>query len=111
MMRVDYVTPKPPLYEVGEFPWYVNRDSITEFLEWSGFSKSRKTPYQQEWSLSSDGYNSDVHRVKPGDKFYRPAGDPDRFHPAKAYHSCHAEHMQDAGYSQAVYEIGYDTDD
>lgn len=103
MLRVEYYTPKPPVYEVAHFPNHPDRESIAEFVEWAGFARAKKRYRERMWDLESSSYNGNVSHVAPGTKFFRRTGEPDIWQPAQCLRPDEADRLQEVDYSEVVY--------
>src|SRR6188768_1922308 len=111
MMRHEYYTPRPPVFEVVAFPNPLaeDRTDIKAFQEWGRFESIKKRPYERVWDIKGKGYNNDTYGVKPGDKFYSPVNE--QYESARPFHPYHADKMQELFGPDYVYTTEYGGDE
>jgi hypothetical protein len=109
MLRTEYVTRRPPVFEVVTFPDHPDRQSVKEFQEWGGFTSSRKRAYEQVWDFQGRTETGMYHVARPGQRFFRPVG-ADQYTYAKPYTDWHEKGYQEVAWKRVEFttEIGDD---
>lgn len=103
MLRTEYWTPRPPVYEVMAFPNPVGADrtEIEQFKEWGRFESIKKRPREKIWDLKGKGYNNETWNVKPGDRFYSPVGQ--TYESARRFDAYRERQMQEVDWSRVEF--------